>query len=112
MSDCIFCKIISGEIPCKKVYENEHIFAFHDIKPAANTHVLVIPKKHIASLNDLDQDDEELMGKLMLSIPKVAKQLGLKGFKTFINTGKEGGQVVFHTHAHILGGQMKFNLPE
>ncbi|MGQ4001448.1 histidine triad nucleotide-binding protein [Francisellaceae bacterium CB299] len=112
MSDCIFCKIIAGEIPCKKVYEDESVLAFHDINPAADTHILVIPKKHIASLNELEQDDEELMGKFMLSIPKVAKQLGLKGFKTVINTGKEGGQMVFHIHAHILGGKIKAKLPE
>ena len=112
MSDCIFCKIIAGEIPCKKVYEDESVLAFHDINPAADTNILVIPKKHIASLNELEQDDEELMGKFMLSIPKVAKQLGLKGFKTVINTGKEGGQMVFHIHAHILGGKIKAKLPE
>ena len=112
MSDCIFCKIIAGEIPCKKVYEDESVLAFHDINPAADTHILVIPKKHIASLNELEHDDEELMGKFMLSIPKVAKQLGLKGFKTVINTGKEGGQMVFHIHAHILGGKIKAKLPE
>ncbi|MED7819400.1 MULTISPECIES: histidine triad nucleotide-binding protein [unclassified Francisella] len=104
MSDCIFCKIITGEIPCKKVYEDDHVLAFHDINPVADVHVLVIPKKHIASLNELSTTDEELIGKFMLSIPKVAKQMGLNGFKTVFNTGKEGGQTVFHIHAHILGG--------
>ncbi|AJJ46609.1 histidine triad nucleotide-binding protein [Francisella tularensis subsp. novicida] len=112
MSDCIFCKIITGEIPSKKVYEDENIFAFHDINPAADVHILVIPKKHIASLNDLTEHDQELMGKFILSIPKVAKLMGLKGFKTIFNTGKEGGQMVFHLHAHILGGKIRAKLPE
>ncbi|APC92069.1 MULTISPECIES: histidine triad nucleotide-binding protein [Francisella] len=112
MSDCIFCKIISGEITCKNVYEDENIFAFHDINPVAEMHILVTPKKHIASLNDLTQHDQELMGKFMLSIPKIAKLIGLKGFKTVFNTGKEGGQMVFHIHAHILGGRIKSKLPE
>ncbi|OEZ33640.1 histidine triad nucleotide-binding protein [Francisella endosymbiont of Amblyomma maculatum] len=112
MSDCIFCKIINGEISPKKVYEDENIFAFHDINPAADVHVLVIPKRHIASLNDLNEQDQELMGKFMFSIPKVAKLMGLNGFKTVFNTGKEGGQMVFHIHAHILAGRIKSKLPE
>ncbi|GAB4223407.1 MAG: histidine triad nucleotide-binding protein [Francisella sp.] len=112
MGSCIFCKIINGEIPSKKVYEDEDVFAFYDIHPAADTHILVIPKKHINSLNDIAEQDKDIMGKFMLSIPKVAKLVDLKGFKTVINTGKEGGQTVFHLHAHILGGKVKFNLPE
>ena len=112
MSDCIFCKIIAEEIPCKKVYEDENVLAFHDINPSAVIHLLVIPKKHIASLNELEPADEDIMGKLMLAIPKIAKENGLKGFKTLFNTGKDGGQMVFHIHAHILGGRMKFKLPE
>ncbi|APC96234.1 histidine triad nucleotide-binding protein [Francisella frigiditurris] len=111
MSDCIFCKIINGEIPCQKVYEDTDVLAFNDINPAAETHVLVIPKQHISSLNDLNNSHEQIMGKLMIAIPKIAKQLGLKGFKTIINTGKEGGQVVFHIHAHILGGSIKKSMP-
>ena len=74
MSDCIFCKIIASEIPCNKVYEDENVLAFHDINPSAEVHVLVIPKKHIASLNELEPADENIMGKLMLSIPKIAKE--------------------------------------
>ena len=112
MSDCIFCKIVAGEITCKKVYEDENILAFHDINPSAEVHLLVIPKKHIASLNELELNDEVIMSKLMLAIPKIAKENGLKGFKTLFNTGKEGGQMVFHIHAHILGGKMSFKLPE
>lgn len=112
MSDCIFCKIIAGEIPSKKVYEDDDILAFHDINPSAEVHLLVIPKKHIASLNELEPGDEEMMGKLMLAIPKIAKENGLKGFKNLFNTGEEGGQMVFHIHAHILGGKISLKLPE
>jgi len=107
MFDCIFCKIIAGEIPCKKVYDDENILAFHDISPVADTHVLVIPKKHIKGLNCLTGDDSETIAQLMLGISRVAKKLGLNGYKTIFNTGKEGGQTVFHIHAHILGGQIK-----
>ncbi|AJC49480.1 histidine triad nucleotide-binding protein [Allofrancisella guangzhouensis] len=112
MSSCIFCKITTGEISCNKVYEDDSFLAFHDINPAADIHVLVIPKKHIASLNELSIQDQELMGNFMLGIPKIAKNLGLKGFKTVINTGKEGGQMIFHFHAHILGGKIRMKLPE
>lgn len=112
MNDCIFCKIITNEISCDKVYEDENILAFHDINPSAEVHILVIPKKHLSSLNELNYDDEKIMGKLMLTIPKIAQKIGLKGFKTLINTGKDGGQKVFHLHAHILGGKMNLNLPE
>jgi histidine triad (HIT) family protein len=107
MSDCIFCKIIANELPCNKVYEDEFVLAFHDIDPSAETHVLVIPKQHIATLADLDVSHEQIMTKFTMSIPMIAKKLGLKGFKTLINTGKEGGQIVFHIHAHILGGNIK-----
>ena len=110
MSDCIFCKIVAGKIPCKKVYEDENILAFHNINPSAEVHILVIPKKHIPSLNELELDDEKIMGKLMLAISKIAKENGLKGFKTLINTGKEGGQIVFHIHTHILSGKMSLGV--
>ena len=112
MNDCIFCKILDGEIPCNKVYEDETVLAFYDINPSAEIHILVIPKRHISSLNELEHGDEEIMGKLMLAIPKIAKENGLKGFKTLFNTGKDGGQMVFHIHAHILGGKMSFKMPE
>ncbi|MBK2126034.1 histidine triad nucleotide-binding protein [Fangia hongkongensis] len=107
MSNCIFCSIIKGDIPSNKVYEDDDILAFHDIQPAADVHVLVIPKKHIASLNELDSSDEKLIAKLTLHIPKIAKTLGLDaGYKTLINTGKGGGQQVFHLHYHIIGGKI------
>ncbi len=103
--DCIFCKIASGEIPCRKVYEDEDVLAFHDIKPAAPVHFLIIPKQHIASLSDADESHASLLGKMMLLVPKLAHEQGLQsGFKTAIHTGKAGGQLVFHLHIHILGG--------
>ncbi len=103
--DCIFCKIAGGEIPCRKVYEDEDVLAFHDIKPAAPVHFLIIPKQHIASLADADESHASLLGKMMLLVPKLAHEQGLQnGFKTAIHTGKAGGQLVFHLHIHILGG--------
>lgn len=105
MNDCLFCKIIDGDIPSKKVYEDDQLYAFHDISPKAPTHVLVIPKKHIDSLNQVKSDDKDLMAHALLTIPKVAKQLGLNdGYRTILNTEKGGGQEVFHIHFHILGG--------
>ena len=105
MDDCIFCKIAKGEIPSKKVYEDEDAYAFHDINPAAPVHLLLIPKLHIASLADADASHQALLGKLLLLVPKLAQQHGLNtGFKTTIHTGRDGGQVVFHLHMHIMGG--------
>jgi len=106
MNDCIFCKIVKGEIPCKKVYEDEEFFAFHDINPIARVHFMIVPKHHVASLLECDAGyDEEMLGRLLLLAPKLAKAQGLQGgFKTAINTGKEGGQVVFHLHVHVYGG--------
>jgi histidine triad (HIT) family protein len=105
MSECIFCKIIKGEIPSKKVYEDEDMYAFHDIHPAAPVHLLLIPKLHIDSLASADESHTAILGKLLLLAPKLASQHGLaSGFKTAIHTGRDGGQVVFHLHLHILGG--------
>ena len=105
MSDCIFCKIIRGEIPCRKVYEDEEFFAFHDINPAAPVHFMLIPKLHLESLAQAEQSHAILLGKMLLLAPKLAKEQGLEnGFRTVINTGKGGGQEVFHLHIHILGG--------
>jgi len=105
--DCLFCKIINGEIPSKKVYEDDHVYAFHDINPVAPIHVLTIPKKHISSLLDIQDDDKELIGHLHLSLQKIAKQLGVdeSGFRVITNTGKEGQQTVFHLHYHLIGGR-------
>ena len=106
MTDCIFCKIINGDFNTEFVYENEDAVVFKDINPKADTHLLVVPRIHVESLNELD--DEKLLGKLMLTVKEVTKKLGIKSYKTLINTGAEAGQVVFHLHIHILAGKMKF----
>ncbi len=105
MSDCLFCKIIAGDIPSNKIYEDEDVFAFHDIDAKAPHHFLVIPKKHIATLNDTN--DAELLGKLTLTASKIAKDLGIadSGYRTVMNCNKDGGQTVFHIHLHCLGGR-------
>lgn len=105
MTDCIFCKIINGDFGTKFVYEDKDAVVFNDINPKANTHLLVVPKLHVASLNELD--DIDLLGRLMNVVKKVTKQEGLKAFRTVINTGKDAGQEVFHLHIHILSGDIK-----
>jgi histidine triad (HIT) family protein len=104
--DCIFCKIAAGTIPAKKVREDELVFAFHDIEPKAPTHILVIPKKHVASLAEAKEIDEELLGRLLLAAADIAReqQLG-NGYRLVISTGAEGGQTVDHLHVHLLGGR-------
>jgi histidine triad (HIT) family protein len=106
MNDCLFCKITSGKIPSTKVYEDENFFAFRDIQPAAPVHVLVIPKRHYASVLDASAEPG-LMGGLMAAAAAIAKQEGLegKGFRLVINTGSDAGQSVGHLHLHILGGR-------
>lgn len=104
MSDCLFCKIVAGEIPARIAYEDDQILAFHDIAPKADTHLLVIPKRHLVSLGHLQEDDAALVSHLTLKLPAIAKQQQLKGFRTIVNTGAEGGQEVFHLHYHLLGG--------
>jgi histidine triad (HIT) family protein len=104
MSDCIFCKIIAGSIPSKKLYEDDHVIAFHDIHPIAPVHFLLVPKLHVAGLNDCGGDLQPLLGHMMLLAPKLASEQGLDGFRTMINTGKNGGQEVFHLHIHVFGG--------
>jgi histidine triad (HIT) family protein len=105
MSDCLFCKIIAGEIPCDKVYEDDDVFAFKDIHPKAPTHVLVIPKEHIPTLADVD--NPALLGTLMSKVNHIANDvLNLEaGYRIVINVREGGGQEVFHLHAHILGGK-------
>jgi histidine triad (HIT) family protein len=103
-ADCIFCKIISGVIPSKKIYEDTDFIAFHDIKPMAKVHFLIVPKLHVETLNDCDESHQALLGKALLLAPKLAAEQGLAGFKTLINTGHEGGQEVFHIHIHAFGG--------
>lgn len=105
MSDCIFCKIVEGKIPSKKVYEDEDLLAFHDINPAAPVHVLVIPKQHVGSLEDCTEAHAAMLGKLFVKVADIARDQGLvDGFRTIVNTGRVGGQEVYHLHAHILGG--------
>ena len=107
MEDCIFCKIIKGEIPSDKVYEDDEILAFKDIQPAAPIHILVIPKKHITNLMEISETDSELMGKIVVAMQKVAKQLGVdeKGFRIISNCGPDSGQEVMHLHFHLLAGR-------
>ena len=107
MNDCIFCKIIKKEIPSSIVYEDNEILAFRDINPVAPVHILVIPKKHISSLIDLNEEDEQVIGKIYTVINKIAIQEGIaeKGFRVIVNCGEDGGQEVKHLHFHILGGK-------
>lgn len=107
MDDCIFCKIITGHIPSKKIYEDEDVIAFHDIHPIAKVHFLIVPKLHIASLAECEVQHQALLGKILLLAPKLAEEQGLKGFRTMVNTGKEGGQEVFHLHVHVFGGDAR-----
>lgn len=107
MEDCLFCNIIKGDIPSTKVYEDDNFFAFKDIAPVAPVHVLVIPKKHVASIAALTADDADVAGGMLFAIQKVAQQLGLdkEGYRVIFNTGEKAGQTVHHMHAHILGGK-------
>jgi len=105
MTDCIFCKIARGEIPSRKVYEDEDVYVFHDIHPVAPVHFMLIPKLHLASLIEADESHAALLGKMLVLAPKLAKEQGLDtGFRTVINSGKGGGQEVFHLHVHVIGG--------
>lgn len=105
MSDCLFCKILAGEIPSDKIYEDDMVYVFKDIYPKADVHLLMIPRVHIASLNELDESHDEVMAHMMRLLPKLAKEQGLNtGFRSIINTGKGGGQEVFHLHIHLMGG--------
>lgn len=104
MSDCIFCKIAAGEIPANAAYEDDKIFCFHDLDPQAPVHVLMIPKKHIASTDDIKDEDQQLLGYMMSKIRDVAAELGLEnGYRVVINCGEDGMQTVKHLHLHILG---------
>lgn len=108
MSDCIFCKIIAGEIPAKKLYEDEDVLAFWDIAPQAPVHFLVIPKKHIPCPTDVAEPDDKVIGKMIRVGSQLAKENGTgDGFRIIFNNGAKAGQVVFHIHLHILGGREK-----
>lgn len=103
--NCIFCRIVRGEIPSRKLHEDSEILAFHDIHPLAPVHFLIIPKKHIASMMDVEQDHRELLGSAMVLAPKLAREQGAQdGFRLIVNTGRVGRQEVQHVHLHVIGG--------
>jgi histidine triad (HIT) family protein len=105
MEDCLFCKIRNGEIPGDIVYENEHVLAFNDISPAAPTHILIIPKEHISTLNDLEEDHKEIIGEIFLAAKEIAAEKGFaeSGYRTVFNCNGHGQQTVFHIHLHLIG---------
>lgn len=107
MSDCIFCKIINKEIPSEIVFEDEQVVAFKDINPVAPVHLLVIPKKHMESLNDIEDEDEALVGRILIVAKRLAKEFGIadSGYRVVNNCGDDGGQVVKHLHFHVIGGK-------
>lgn len=106
MSDCLFCKIISGEIPSKKVFENDKVYAFYDIAPQAPVHVVIVPKTHIESANDITKENSSAVADIYEAIPEIAKILGVEksGYRIVNNCGKDAGQTVFHIHFHLLAG--------
>jgi histidine triad (HIT) family protein len=107
MQDCIFCKIIDGQIPSRKVYEDDRVLAFHDIQPAAPVHILIIPKKHFASLNDAGEEDFAIIGYIHQIAQHIAKEQGVaeSGYRIVNNCGPDSGQIVFHLHMHLLAGE-------
>ena len=109
---CLFCRIVAGEIPATRVYEDEELLAFEDIKPEAPTHVLIVPKRHVATLNDLQQADDSMIGAMVRRASTIAKERGLdsSGYRTVFNTNGNAGQTVFHVHLHLLAGR-RFGWP-
>lgn len=105
MTECLFCRVLKKEIPSKPVYEDESVYAFHDINPKAPTHVLIIPKKHFEGVAELAPEDEKLAGRLIVQAKQIADSLGLKSYRLVFNSGPEAGQSVFHLHLHLLGGR-------
>ena len=111
MDNCLFCKIVAGDIPTDTVYENDQVLAFRDIDPKAPTHILIIPKEHISTTNDLAEAHKTLMGEMLLAAKEIAGQEGIadSGYRTIFNCNSDGGQTVYHIHLHLLGGrQMKW----
>ena len=105
MTDCLFCKIVKGDIPCTPIYSDDEVIAFADIQPVAPVHFLIVPKQHITSLAQAEASQQALLGKMLLLAPQLAAEQGLQdGFRTVINTGHAGGQSVFHLHLHVFGG--------
>jgi len=107
VEDCVFCKIAAGEIPCRQVYADDELIAFHDISPQAPTHILVIPRKHISNMNETTPEDQAVLGAMMLRASQIAAEAGLAetGYRLALNTGPDAKQSVFHIHLHILGGR-------
>jgi histidine triad (HIT) family protein len=105
VSDCIFCRIVAGELACDRLFEDEEVLAFRDLYPKAPVHGLVIPKRHVATLNDFADDDSALLGRLMLVARQIAAANSLEGYRVAMNVNELGGQVIFHAHLHILGGR-------
>ncbi len=107
MKDCLFCKIINGEIPSTKVYEDEFVYAFNDIEPQAPHHIVIVPKKHISSANEINSDNSIYVSKIFEIIPKIAQKLGFdkNGYRVVNNCGKDGGQTVSHLHFHLMAGR-------
>ncbi len=110
MENCIFCKILKGKIPSKKVYEDELVYAFYDIQPAAPTHILIIPKEHICCMKEAKSEHQALLGHILLTAQKIAKDLGVESYRIINNCGEDAGQTVFHLHFHLLGGDKFTNL--
>ena len=102
---CLFCKIVAGDVPADRVYEDDEILAFKDIHPQAPLHCLVIPKTHVATRDDFSAQHDALVGRLILTAKRIAAEHGLKGYRVAMNVNREGGQVVFHVHLHVLGGR-------
>ncbi len=104
--DCIFCKIIAGEVPSKQVYQDERVTAFHDINPVAPVHILIVPNEHIPSVNAVEEEHATLLGHLFVVARRIAEEMGIaeNGYRLIVNTGPHAGQVVFHLHMHLLGG--------
>jgi len=103
--NCLFCKIVAGQIPSRKLFEDEHLFVFHDIHPWAPVHFLMVPKQHIATLSNVGPEHEAMLGRMLALAPTLAAQQGItNGFRSVINTGPDGGQEVYHLHMHVMGG--------
>ena len=110
MTDCLFCKIIAGEIPSKTIFEDDDVFAFNDIAPQAPVHIIIVPKVHIKSTEEINETNSAVAGKLVLIASKIAKDLKLEGYRLVFNTNEIAGQSVFHLHCHLLGGR-RMNWP-
>ena len=103
--DCVFCKLVTGKVPCRKVFEDDELLAFHDIAPSAPVHILVIPKEHVSTMYELEGRHAALFGRMLVAAPQLMRQLGvMNGFRTLLNTGEDGRQEVQHVHMHVMGG--------